>query len=522
MKENTAVKPAISGASLARSTTFNIAGQALPLLAGVLLIPYIVRGLGPDRFGLLGIIWVVFGYFSLMDFGLGRATTKFLAEWLAKEDASRISDMVWSSIVVQILLGAVGGGLLSLLTPILVQRILKTPLALVPEAKTTFYILAAGLPGILASSGLRAVLEGCQRFDIANLLRIPSNILAFVIPAVAVEAGLKLPGIVLWMAILRLAFAIAHGYWCFRVLPYLGARPRFRPSVVSPLLSFGGWVTVSNAINPLLLSMDRILIGSLLSVAMVGYYTAPMEAVSKLWMIPTSLTTTAYPACSALGIERIRELQSIYSRSIKYIFCVLAPISLVLVLFAHPIVRIWLGPAFVDKSAVPLQFLAIGVFINCFAHVPYCFLQALGRPDTAAKLFLSELLPFGLLTWEMIRHFGISGAAAAWSIRVTIEVLLLLWLARRFVYVSVWHALDRKMGTAFVALCLLASGIYVTDIFLRGRNLLEIAVCGIWLFGFGLIVWKWVLDGSDRASALAVLGLLRNTFGKSLGSAVAE
>src|SRR5437588_1828949 len=396
----------IDGVKLARNTAFNFAGQILPLLAGIALIPYIVKGLGLDRFGMLGIIWVVFGYFSLMDLGLGRATTKFLAEWLAKAEAGQISEMVWSSIILQVLLGLAGGAMIAILTPVLVERVLKTPVSLVGEARTAFYILAAALPAVLAANGLRAVLEGCQRFDITNLLRIPSSILAFVIPAVAVAAGLRLPGVVLWMGISRVGFTFAHGFYCVRVLPCLKTRPTIRSSVVFPLLSFGAWVTASNVVNPVLVSMDRLMIGSLLTVALVGYYTAPFEAVTKLWMIPASLMTTVYPACSALGPDRVRKLQTLYSRSIKYIFCAAAPVSLILVLFARPIIGTWLGPGFVEKSALPLQLLAVGVFINCFAHIPYCFLQALGRPDTAAKLFVCELVPYGLLAWWMIEQIG--------------------------------------------------------------------------------------------------------------------
>jgi O-antigen/teichoic acid export membrane protein len=512
----------LDGAKLARNTAFNFVGQALPVLAGVALIPYIVRGLGPDRFGMLGIIWVVFGYFSLVDLGLGRATTKFLAGWLAKGDDSRVCEMVWSSISLQILFGVVGGCIIAALTPVLVERVLKTPAPLTGEGRTAFYILGAALPFVLATNGLRAVLEGCQRFDIVNLLRIPSSILAFIIPAVAIRAGLKLPGTVLWMAIFRMGFTFVHGHYCLGVLPYLKVRPVFRSSVVFPLLSFGGWVTAANAINPILLSMDRFLIGSLLSVAMVGYYTAPMEAVTKLLMIPASLMTTVYPTCSALGLGRVRELQSIYSRSFRYIFCALAPTSLLIVVFARPIVGAWLGPGFVDKSAMPLQLLAVGVFINCFAHIPYCFLQALGRPDTAAKLFLCELIPYGLLTLGMIKRFGISGAAAAWSVRVSVEVLLLLWLARRLVSVSASYAFDRRMLTAIASLCIAGVGIYATDSLLWDSVVLDSAMCVLWLAGFAVIVWRRVLDQADRASAMAVLRPLGNMFGKSIERAVEE
>jgi len=514
-----AAPASLDGVRLAKHTAFNFAGQVLPLLAGIFLIPYIIRGLGTDRFGMLGIVWVVFGYFSLMDLGLGRATTKFLAEWLARGEVSRVSEMVWNSIILQVLLGLLGCAIIAGLTPLLVGRVLKIPVSLVGEARAAFYILAASLPIVLATNGLRAVLEGCQRFDLSNLLRVPSSILAFGIPAVGVGLGLRLPGIVLWLGISRLAFVFAHVFYCFQVLPCLRSRPPVRSRVVFQLLSFGGWVTVSNVVNPILLSMDRFFIGSLLSVALVGYYTAPFEAVTKLWVIPASLMTAVYPACSALGAQHMRDLQNLYSRSIKYIFCALAPVTLILVLFARPIIIVWLGPGFVDKSAVALQLLAVGVFFNCFAHVPYSFLQALGRPEAAAKLFLLELVPYAGLAWWMVGRYGIGGAAFGWALRGTIEVVLLLWIAQRLLSLSATHVLDRGMWTALAALLAAGAAAYVTNLFLRDAIWVDVSLCAVWMAGFALTVWKWVLDAADRSSALAVMGPLRGLFGKSFGSA---
>src|SRR6267143_2787456 len=130
-----AVPAPIDGVKLAKNTAFNFAGQVLPLLAGVALIPFIMRGLGPDRFGMLGIIWLVFGYFSLLDLGLGCATTKFLAEWQARGDVKQISEMVWSSVILQLLLGIAGCVIIAALTPFLVGGLLKTPSSLVGEAR---------------------------------------------------------------------------------------------------------------------------------------------------------------------------------------------------------------------------------------------------------------------------------------------------------------------------------------------------------------------------------------------------
>ncbi|MBY0432175.1 MAG: oligosaccharide flippase family protein, partial [Rhodospirillales bacterium] len=70
-----------SGAvSIARGTAFNVAGFAVPALVGLVCFPFLMRGLGIERFGMLALSWTVIGYAGLFDLGLGRALTRFMAQ----------------------------------------------------------------------------------------------------------------------------------------------------------------------------------------------------------------------------------------------------------------------------------------------------------------------------------------------------------------------------------------------------------------------------------------------------------
>jgi len=72
----------------------------VPLLIGVITIPFIIRGLGTERFGLLSLAWVILGYFAIFDLGLGRATTKFIAEALGKGEKEKVPSLLWTSVTV--------------------------------------------------------------------------------------------------------------------------------------------------------------------------------------------------------------------------------------------------------------------------------------------------------------------------------------------------------------------------------------------------------------------------------------
>src|SRR3989442_1318110 len=79
-----------AGRVLARNTALNLAGQAIPLLVGLAAMPSIARGLGTDRLGLLGMGWAVLGYFGVLDFGVGRAATRFAAHALGRGARSEL------------------------------------------------------------------------------------------------------------------------------------------------------------------------------------------------------------------------------------------------------------------------------------------------------------------------------------------------------------------------------------------------------------------------------------------------
>ena len=63
-----------------RNALINLMGYVLPLSAAVIAIPFLIVGLGRDRFGALTLIWTLFVYLSLFDLGISRALTKIVAE----------------------------------------------------------------------------------------------------------------------------------------------------------------------------------------------------------------------------------------------------------------------------------------------------------------------------------------------------------------------------------------------------------------------------------------------------------
>jgi O-antigen/teichoic acid export membrane protein len=76
------------------------------MVTGVLAMPILIKGPGIDRFGVLALMWMVIGDFSLFELGRGRASTRFVAEKLEAGQDETIPALVWTALFPMVILGA--------------------------------------------------------------------------------------------------------------------------------------------------------------------------------------------------------------------------------------------------------------------------------------------------------------------------------------------------------------------------------------------------------------------------------
>jgi O-antigen/teichoic acid export membrane protein len=421
-------RPGTAGGLLARNTVLNLAGQLLPLLVAAGAIPFLVRGLGADAFGLLALVWMVVTFFG--ELGFGRATTKFAAEAAEQGDGDRLVGVVWGSLLVQAGLGLLAGGLLALAAPFASADFLQMPAELEAPARGTILLTALAVPILMVSSSLRGILEAEQRFDLVNAVRVPSGMASFLLPLAGMFLGMGLVGIVALLLAGRVLTVLAFAVLSLRVVPELRSRPRVRE--LGTLFRFGAWTAVSSVVSPLLVYLDRVVLAAVISVAAVAYYAAPFEVVIRLLLIPGSLAATLFPAFSALRAGGDRERTALLaSRSVKYILLALGPLGILLVGSGWDLLHLWLGPEYAREGALALRILAVGVVINSVAWVPFTLLQGIGRPDLTGWFHLLELPVHAVLVVLLVGAWGVPGAALAWSLRVALDAALLFWAAGR-------------------------------------------------------------------------------------------
>ncbi|AIY40051.1 Teichuronic acid biosynthesis protein TuaB [Collimonas arenae] len=404
---------------------WNLVGQIAPLIAAVVSIPLLIKGLGVDRFGILTIAWMLIGYFSLFDLGIGRALTQIISEKLATNKGKDIPPLMWTGLTVMFVLGLIASLLIVGLSDWIIYSGLKIPVYLQDETKSSLSMLAPSIPLVLLATGLRGVLEAKHEFKSVNLVRIPLGVLMFVAPLCVLPFSNSLVAIFFSLLLVRAFTAIAFFFLCYRSMDNFTEFSLSR-AVVPELLKFGGWMTVSNIVSPIMVQMDRFVIGMMLSMAAVAYYATPYEMVTKLLVIPAAIAGVCFPQFAKLNAQKnTKEAMTLYWKSCKYIFYLIFPAVIFVIFFAGWILHLWLGGKFSDESTRVFQILAIGVLANGLAAIPFAFLQGAGRSDITAKVHVCELFIYLPLLYFSVSKLGIVGASLIWSLRVFVDGIIL-------------------------------------------------------------------------------------------------
>jgi O-antigen/teichoic acid export membrane protein len=419
-----------SGRLLARNTVINLLSQGIPVVVAIVAVPVLIAGIGKDRFGVLTIGWAAIGYFSLFDVGLGRALTQAVSASLGANDESRLNAISATALTIMALLGAVGGVIVAALTPWLVNHALQIPPELHAESRLSFYLLAASLPFVVMTAGFRGLLEAHQHFGTATMLRLPYATFAFLGPMLILPWSRSLTAVVGMLTAGRVALWAAHLIVCLRRYPFLRRPAGADPAGVVSLLRIGAWMTLSNIVSPLMVNLDRFLIGAFLSMTAVTLYATPFEIVIKLLLLPGALLGVLFPAFASTYGTAPERTGDIFDGAMRLMVFAMFPATLAFVAFPREILGAWVGPDFVGVSATIMQVLALGVFVNSLGQVPFAALQAIGRPDLTAKLHAVELPLYLAATVVLMDSLGLIGVAIAWTLRIVLDTVVLCWMTR--------------------------------------------------------------------------------------------
>lgn len=423
--------------SIRNATIWNIIGSVLPMLVGLICIPFLIKHIGVERFGVLTLIWTLIGYFSIFDFGIGRALTFSVSNLKSESENTNLYRSIQSGLKLLLITGIIGGIILALLSKKLGFFWLNTNVSLKSETYFSILIASLAIPFTTYTSGIKGVLEGYEEFKIVNILRLILGVFNFTLPVLSVILiGNSLVYIVSTLVITRFIILIAHFIVLNNKLKLIEIifNKNLEKSIDKKIFHFGAWMTLSNIISPLMVNADRFFISYILGASLVAYYTIPFDLVIRFLILPAALTSVLFPRFSSLLNISIEEANSLYKKSASNIFKLMLLLTICTISFSYLGLKFWINQEVATKSYQLLIIISIGVFFNSMAQVPHALIQAAGKVKQTALLHVIEFIVYVIVLYVLLKYFGLYGAGIAFVIRTIFDFLCLKYMAKQILF----------------------------------------------------------------------------------------
>lgn len=440
----------------------NYAGKLVTIAVAFALMPFLLHRLGDIQYGLLILIGSTLAYGALLDFGIGDAITKYVAEFSAGREFERANDVIATALALYAVLGLVALFLSIALVPVF------TDLFTVPPSEhdtATILILLLGVQLAISipCTAFAAILRGLQRYGVLNAVSIAGQLLSAAATVIILLGGGSVIDIVSANLLLFLASQAVTVWGIHRVAPELRLSwHRARRDLVHKVLAFSLPMFAIHASGRVQTKSDEIVVGAFLSAGVVAPYAMARRLSGMPQLFAEQFLKIFVPLASQLQAENdLHRLRQLYMVGSRLTLAILIPIAAIIVAFAEPILTLWVGASYAIYAPVVIV-LTLASVIETSQWPGMAILQGITRHHRLATVWVFAALANVVLSVALVRLYGPIGVAAGTLIpTVTVCLGFVLPHSMRIIGVRVGDMLGAVFLPALVPAIPMLAVLYV-------------------------------------------------------------
>lgn len=436
----------------------NFIGNGWIGLVALVLVPFYIKFMGIEAYGLVGIFTTLQTLFSLMDLGLSTTLNRELAHLSTHPgNQQEMRNLLRTFEVVFWIITLVIIGLFVFLSPWIGESWVKPQSLSIPSVQQALLMMGLAIafqfPFTLYSGGLM----GLQRQILCNGLAVfyatirgGGALLILWLYSPTIQAFF------IWQLVVSISQTFLGALFLWSSLPKTKFSPKFERISLNRIWRFAIGTSGTNILSVILTQSDKIILSKMVSLKAFGYYSLAMVLASSLNLIINPIFGAIFPRFSQLLAQgNSKDLIITYRHAFQLMIVSVLPLAVVIGFFAPELLYLWThDPLVVENAQILTRLLTFAYFFYALIAVPYALQLAYGW----AKMSFYQTLAAVLMTLPFmfigIRYYGSIGAAISWIIWTMGYIFIWLpYMNKRFF--NSWNAclaIDKILFTILGAL----------------------------------------------------------------------
>lgn len=409
--------------------------QVYGAVVSIAFAPFILRAIGAEAYGLVGVFLVAQAWFQLLDAGLTPAMTRESARFSGGAASAVSLKQTLKGLEAVVMLSA----LPFLIMAVLAARHVAENWVQRESLSVSDVVIAINLMALIlmlrwVSGVRRGLLIGFEQHDtiygvnmLIATLRFPCIVVFFTLiePSstsyFTYQFGISVVEVlVLWFYSQSLVPKGLNR----NVLSCICSLRSIAPFALNHGFLALLWILISQS--------DKLLLSRLLTLSHFGYFTLAIAAAAGVNLITLPIRQMLMPALSRLKAQGDEAgLLASYRRATRVAVVSLSGVTVLFVFFGHAVMLAWTGDA--RAAAIGghvLAWYALGNAAMAVATFSYYLQYASGRLSMHTWGTLGFLFVFVPVLYVTTTTYGVQGAAIIWAIA---------WVVYLFTWVSVTH-----------------------------------------------------------------------------------
>lgn len=397
-----------------RNAAYNTADSLLSPMLMIVAAPFLVSRLGWEQYGIWMLANALLGTLGVLPIGLADATVKYVSSYRARTGPSAVTRVIRSALTVSGLLGGLLGAVVVRSAPLLVSSVFK-----VGDDNSIVAIRAIQLAGLgllvrSVDSVFLSTLKGYERYDLAAQVGMAVKIATIGLAVMLAALGYGVVEILVSTVIVTALGTGAEAILSRHLVGGLSLWPLVDRAMLREVFGFGMYSWVQGLGGVIFSQVDRLLVGAILGSGPLAYYAISAQLAQQIHALPTAALSFIFPLISYRvehsGRKGLREL---FPQLVFVNILSAALLAFPLIVFARPILSLWMGGDFANRFSLLLAILAVAYALLAANVVPHNVLLGLGHVRFVSMTNLAGGILSAIGVAALVPVLGIYGAGLA-------------------------------------------------------------------------------------------------------------
>jgi len=469
-----------------------------PVLLSFLVTPLLLEGLGIDAFGVRSILIMIVGYFSMLNFGISGAVTKYLSEHISKNESNIVGDLLSTSLWIHVLIGAIGGLAIFMSAEQLVINVFKIPSEIHEASILALELASAAFFFTMINSWAGAVATGLHRLDIYNYIMMLYGTLTLLGSLILVLQGYGLVGV----SVANLVATCVVLFVYLVVLRRRGVRLEkgffIKKYMFLKLVKFGSHMAIFGMFAILFSQVDRILVGIYLGSAMLTYYIIPHQLAIVVHQLSAKMMQFLLPLISIINVDDKLSIRKICLKGVSVSLILSLSLALPIIVFGDSILLFWIGEDIQKVSGPILRILTLSYVLMSLTSVFSSIFGGMGHVHIVSLSSIATGVIGVLLYYLTIEDFGLLGVSLSGVVAIMASIFIYITKLIKYINIKISELLIVMVKPILIFIVVTVLFYWIST-FLVFDNLLEVLIMGtISCFVYILMCWSFNLIKIDE------------------------